>query len=94
MTGTILKGMGGLYTVRNDEGGEQYVLRARGRFRHDNQTPTVGDRVLFTPGSGQEHGWLDDILPRKSLCLRPPVANLDLLILVISPTPAPDFSIA
>lgn len=90
MTGTIMKGMGGLYTVQ-DEDGRQYVLRARGRFRREGQTPMVGDHVRFTPGAGQEHGWLDDILPRKSLCLRPPVANLDLLLLVIAPVPVPDF---
>ena len=24
------------------------------------------DRVLFTPGEGEEHGWLEEILPRSS----------------------------
>ncbi|MGN0778066.1 MAG: ribosome small subunit-dependent GTPase A, partial [Aristaeellaceae bacterium] len=38
----------------------------------------------------EEHGWLEDILPRKSECLRPPVANVSLLLIVVAPTPAPD----
>lgn len=89
MDGRILRGVGGLYTVRG-ENGEAYVLRAKGRFRREGMTPMVGDRVLFTPGQGEEHGWLDEILPRTSQSLRPPVANITLQILVVAPEPEPD----
>ena len=53
-------------------------------------SPLVGDEVLFTPGEGEEDGWLEEILPRRSECLRPPVANVSLLLIVIAPEPAPD----
>lgn len=88
--GQIIEGRGGLYTVCD---GEQntYVLRAKKKFRRQQLTPLVGDRVLFTPGVGEEHGWLEEILPRSSECLRPPVANITLLVLVAAAAPAPDW---
>lgn len=89
MLGRIVRGIGGLYTVRDGDGAE-YILRARGRFRREHKTPLVGDRVTFTPGTGEEHGWLDEILPRVSECLRPPAANVSLLVLVCAPEPQPD----
>lgn len=87
--GQIIEGRGGLYTV--SDGQENYVLRAKKKFRRQRLTPLVGDRVLFTPGEGEEHGWLEEILPRSSECLRPPVANMTLLALVAAPAPAPDW---
>lgn len=93
MRGRIVRGVGGFYTVRNAQG-EEYVLRARGRFRRERKTPLVGDEVTFTPGQGEEHGWLDEILPRRSECLRPPVANVSLLLIVCAPEPEPDLLLA
>ncbi|MEG0767551.1 MAG: ribosome small subunit-dependent GTPase A [Clostridia bacterium] len=90
MTGTIIRGMGGLYYVRGDDDSVCYVLRARGRLRHEHATPLVGDRVDFAPGEGEIHGWLEQIHPRVTECIRPPVANVERLLLVIAPTPAPD----
>ncbi len=89
MTGRIIRGVGGLYTVR-DADGREYVLRARGRFRREGLTPLVGDRVSFTPGDGDQHGWLDEIAPRASCLVRPPAANVSLLIIVVAPVPVPD----
>ena len=88
--GQIVEGRGGLYTVR-DAAENAYVLRAKKKFRRERITPLVGDRVLFTPGEGEEHGWLEEILPRSSECLRPPVANITLLASVIAAAPAPDW---
>ena len=89
--GVILRGMGGLYTVRDGETGAEYVLRAKKKFRRLKTTPLPGDDILFTPGDQEEHGWIEDILPRRSLCLRPPVANADLTVIVVAPSPAPDW---
>ncbi len=89
MQGRIILGLGGLYTVRDTMGAE-YVLRAKGKFRRMQLTPLVGDNVLFTPGAGDEHGWVDEILPRTSVSIRPPAANVQLLIVVVAPSPAPD----
>ena len=87
--GTLVRGVGSCYTVR-DNGKQEYTLRCKKRFRHEKMTPLVGDEVLFIPGHGEEHGWLEEILPRKSTCLRPPVANVTRLIIVIAPVPEPD----
>ena len=89
MQGRIIRGIGGFYYVRDAQGAE-YTLRARGRFRKEHKTPLVGDEVVFTPGQGEEHGWLDEILPRRSECLRPPAANVSLLLIVCAPEPLPD----
>ena len=88
--GVIVKGVGGLYYAR-DKQGDIHVLRAKGKFRKQRITPMVGDRVHFTPGSGDEHGWVDEILPRDSELVRPPVANIRHIVLVFAPQPAPDF---
>ncbi|MHC1786714.1 MAG: ribosome small subunit-dependent GTPase A [Christensenellales bacterium] len=90
MRGEIVEGRGGLYTVQDAEG-SRYTLRARKKFRRDDISPLPGDRVQFTPRPGEEHGWLDVIEPRSSLCLRPPVANIQLTVIVASPEPAPDW---
>ena len=90
MQGQIIEGRGGLYTVR-DAAGIDHVLRAKKKFRRQHMTPLVGDRVDFTPGEGDEHGWLEEILPRSSQCLRPPVANITLLVIVAAVAPAPDW---
>ena len=84
-----MRGMGGFYTVV-DAQGEQFTLRCKKKFRRMHISPLVGDEVLFTPGEGEEHGWLEEILPRSSECIRPPVANVSLLLISVSPTPAPD----
>ena len=89
-TGTILRGVGSFYTVREDETGTDRILRARKKFRRLGLSPLPGDRVLFQPGEGEEHGWIDEILPRKTLCLRPPVANVETLVIVTAPVPEPD----
>lgn len=89
LNGVIVKGIGGFYYGRVDSG-EVYTLRARGSFRKQHLTPMVGDRILFTPGSGDTHGWIDEILPRESKLIRPPVANVRNLLIVISPEPEPD----
>ncbi|MDD3411975.1 MAG: ribosome small subunit-dependent GTPase A, partial [Eubacteriales bacterium] len=89
LRGVIVKGVGGLYYAR-DEAGEVHVLRARGVFRKRHITPLVGDRIELIPGTGDEHGWVEDILPRESVFVRPPVANVRHLVLVFAPQPTPD----
>ena len=89
MKGTLVQGMGGFYTVV-DAQGAGYTLRCKKKFRRMHMSPLVGDEVLFTPGENEEHGWLEEILPRTSECLRPPVANVSLLLIVVSPEPEPD----
>ncbi len=89
LRGSLIRGIGSFYTALDAEG-NCYTLRCKKKFRHQHLTPLPGDEVLFQPGMGEEHGWLEEILPRKSLCLRPPVANVEQLVLVLSPTPEAD----
>ena len=87
--GTLIRGIGSFYTAR-DLNRHEYVLRCKKKFRREKMSPLVGDEVLFSPGQGEEHGWIEEILPRKTVCLRPPVANVQKLVIVIAPVPEPD----
>lgn len=87
LNGVIIKGVGGLYTVLAD--GECYECRARGVFRREHISPTVGDRVKLALEA--DAYVIDEIEERQSLLIRPPMANLDTLFAIV-PTcrPAPD----
>ena len=85
-----MRGIGSFYTVLCDEDGQEYTLRAQKKLRHQKLTPMVGDRVRFSPGEGEDNGWLEEILPRKSMMERPSVANADMLMLVVASVPQPD----
>ena len=87
--GVLVRGFGGFYVAVDDTGAE-HILRCKKKFRRMHISPLVGDELLFTPGEGEEHGWVEEILPRRSECLRPPVANVSLLLVVICPSPEPD----
>ena len=93
LNGTLVKGIGSFYTVRTEDGTE-YTVRCMKKIRREKKTPMVGDRVCFTPGQGEEHGWLEEILPRQTECLRPLVANITMLVIVIAPVPEPDMVLA
>lgn len=81
--GVIYKALSGFYYVKTER--ETVKCRARGRFRHENITPLVGDRVeLSVTGPGE--GVLDEILSRKNSFTRPPVANVDQLVILASNT--------
>ncbi len=90
MRGRILKGVGGVYYVR-DEQDTVHVCFARGRFRKQKIKPLVGDYVEFQPQKGEEDGYLLEILPRKNALRRPLAANIDLLLIVMAAVPEPDW---
>ena len=82
-TGLLLRGIGGFYTVRGSDGA-CHTLRAQAKLRRQRLHPMAGDQVVYTPGEGEQNGWLEEILPRKNELVRPPVANIDACVLVIS----------
>ena len=100
--GKIIKGVGGLYSVErmssasDPSGGDVFLCPARGIFRKNEITPLVGDEVEFSidtirPG----YGSIEKILKRHSELRRPPVANVDQLLIVMTLSiPAPDFILA
>ena len=49
----------------------------------------------FSPGTGEEHGWILRVEPRKNELTRPPVANVDVIAIVVAAaTPEPDLLLA
>ena len=81
MTDTIFKALSGFYYVEAE--GETVRCKARGRFRREKISPLVGDRVTISD-AGDGTGIIDEILPRKNCFIRPPVANIDQIIIVAS----------
>ncbi|WP_407268005.1 ribosome small subunit-dependent GTPase A [Radiobacillus sp. PE A8.2] len=87
-TGRIIKALSGFYYV--DTGVSQYQCRGRGVFRKNKVNPLVGDNVEFDESNPGE-GYITDVMPRKNELVRPPIANIDQAIIVVSAT-QPDFS--
>lgn len=79
-----MQGIGGFYYVREDETGEIITLRAQRKLRRERMKPKIGDRVEIQPGVGEEDGWILQILPRRNELDRPPVANIDRIVLTAS----------
>ena len=79
--GVILKGIGGFYYVETSEG--IFECKAKGRFRKDKLKPLAGDRVEITVRDNQENT-IDAINERKNKLIRPPVANIDKLMIIVS----------
>ena len=81
LDGVIIKGIGGFYYV--EAAGEVFECKARGAFRKKRIIPLAGDNVKITVREGKENT-IDEILGRKNSLVRPPVANIDTLIVVSS----------
>lgn len=79
--GIVLRSIGGFYYVEAAD--TVYTCRARGIFRRQGITPVAGDRVIISLEEDGT-GMLEEVLERKNVLVRPPVANLDVLVLVAS----------
>lgn len=89
LKGTITKGIGGFYYV--EVANITYECKARGIFRKKRITPLVGDTVDITVNENFENT-IDLIHNRKNYLNRPPVSNIDNLIIVVATTePKPNF---
>ncbi|WP_413627271.1 ribosome small subunit-dependent GTPase A [Fructilactobacillus vespulae] len=86
--GKIYQSLSGFYDVFSD--GVVYRTRARGNFRKKQIKPVVGDEVEFDVTNGNE-GYILKILSRENELVRPPIANTDQAIIVVSAI-EPDFS--
>jgi len=86
-TGIIIKAVGGLYFVKTPEG--IFECKARGIFRNKGISPSAGDEVVL-----EDNIVISEILPRKNFIIRPPLANLDIMVFVVSTCePSPNFEI-
>lgn len=80
--GIIIKGIGGFYYIKTDTGIVE--SKARGVFREENITPVVGDKVRIRISDEDSGGYIEEIYPRSSELVRPPVANVTQAIVVMS----------
>lgn len=79
--GIIQQSLSGFYDVFAED--KIYRTRARGNFRQRKIKPVVGDYVEFS-AENQQEGYLLKILPRRNQLVRPPVANVDMAVVVTS----------
>lgn len=79
MRGRVITKNAGLFWV--ECGQERYLLPPSGKAKENGVF--VGDDVEF-------EGAINKVYPRKNLLIRPPMANIDKLFIVISPLPKPD----
>ena len=82
INGTILKGIGGFYYVEAADK-KIYECKARGVFRKEKIIPLAGDNVTISVDENNKNS-IDRILERKNYFNRPPVANVDNLVIVSS----------
>ncbi|MGG7176036.1 ribosome small subunit-dependent GTPase A [Clostridium paraputrificum] len=80
MEGKIIKGIGGFYYIKTTEG--IIECKARGKFRHKDMKPMVGDDVTIEVTNGK--GVIEEIHERRSELIRPTVANVTLAFVVFA----------
>lgn len=91
LEGIIIKGIGGFYYVEASD--FIYECRAKGKFRKEKITPLCGDFVKITVDEIKGNS-IDEIYPRRNVFNRPPVANIDIMIIVVSTVePLPNFKL-
>lgn len=86
MQGKIIKLISNDYTVYGEDKVE-YICKSRGAFRNKQIKPLVGDEVVFDVSNC----YILEICKRKNELVRPPVSNIDQVVIVTS-TKTPDFS--
>ncbi len=91
LPGIIIKGIGGFYYVKTESG--IYECKARGIFRKDSFAPLPGDKVSISiSNNDRKVGNIEEIFPRESQLIRPTVANVNQIAVVIATkSPQPDF---
>ncbi len=94
MQGKIIKGIAGFYYVDVPTKGV-YECRAKGIFRKENRKPLVGDDVEIEVTDAKDYeGNIVKLLPRKSVLVRPAVANIDQALLVFAAAkPEPNYNL-
>ncbi len=84
MTGTVVKGIGGFYFVY--DGNEVVMGKARGNLKRNKEIIYVGDIVDFDIDENDKDGEcvIHRVTERRNYLTRPPVSNLDILVVVFS----------
>lgn len=91
MDGLIIKGIGGFYYVKTTDG--VFQAKGRGLFKKEGIVLSVGDYVsieVLPDGDAV----INSIKPRKNHFIRPPIANVDSIVVVFAATrPKPNFTV-
>ena len=84
MIGRVVKGIGGFYFVH--DGNETVMGKARGNLKRNKELIYVGDIVDFDidDNDGDNECVINKVVERKNYLTRPPVSNLDMLVVVFS----------
>lgn len=90
MKGLIIKKLADLFFVLSS--GKIVSARARGNLKKDDNNLFVGDFVVLSKTEQGEYV-IESVQQRKNLLTRPPIANLDNLVIVITVVPAPDLKL-
>ena len=77
-TGLITKVNSDTFTVKYQD--NYYDCKARGKFRNNHFKPLVGDIVKFN----KDKKVIEEVTTRKNVLERPPVANIDIALVVTS----------
>lgn len=79
--GIIIKSIAGFYYI--EAGASVFECRAKGRFRIGGKEPLTGDNVFFEILQ-DGRGVVSEIVDRKNELMRPPLANIERLYVVMS----------
>lgn len=82
MTGKIFKAVSGSYYIE-DENGRVIDCKTRGRLKNEGISPLVGDIAEYFE-TENDKGMIERILPRRNQFIRPAIANLDRLVIIVS----------
>lgn len=90
MQGIIIGNISNTYKIKTDT--KIYEAFARGKFKNDEITPLVGDKVeIQITDEEKQTAIIEEILPRKNEIKRPKMANIDQIIFIVSTkNPKPD----
>ncbi|WP_139489812.1 ribosome small subunit-dependent GTPase A [Brevibacillus dissolubilis] len=85
--GRIIKALSGYYYVADSDSDAVIQCRARGLFKKKGAkiNPLVGDWVVYeTTKENEQEGYVMEVGERTSELVRPPIANIELAVLVFS----------
>ena len=90
MQGLIIGNISNTYKIKTET--KIYEAFARGKFKNEDLTPLVGDKVeIEVTDEEKSVAVIENILPRKNEIKRPKMANIDQIIFIVSTkNPKPD----
>ena len=90
--GVVIKGIGGFYFI--DTGKEVFRAKGRGILKRNKSLIIIGDEVMATKPAPGDDGVIIELFPRKNYFSRPPVSNIDKMVVVFSVTdPEPNLEV-